>query len=259
MIYRCSFPRLHHPPVQQRQFVQGQESLLSNIIRNSQHDYTKHSSGSAARSIVRMIPSRLSGSKEQDLTTSSHIVTAVQTGLSYDVGQLSPKSLTNAREGLSDNRMSMVRCYEHDNKFHFELQERVCVTIHDKRVPTCSTCPHDEGRACRHIWWVDDQILSTAVGPEARSQYQYQISHGGQAVREPKEKETLMFYAWLKEKNLEKLARHAGWWKQDPTNQQDTRLVEHTATHILSTFEPCGVLPRQHGQENFEMLQRESQ
>ncbi|KAH0363126.1 hypothetical protein KCU65_g7593, partial [Aureobasidium melanogenum] len=169
----------------------------------------------------------------------SRIVTAVQTGLLYDVGDLSPRSQTNAEDALSNNRMSMIRCYKHDNKFHFELQERIRVSFHDERAPTCSICPDDEGRACRHIWWVDDQILNTMVADEIRSRYQYQV--------------------WLRRRGLDTLAQLGGWWKQDPTNQQDTRLVEQTATQILSTFEPYGVLPTQHGQENLEMLQQESQ
>lgn len=206
-----------------------------------------------------MIPCRLSSLEEQDLTYSSHIVTAVQTGLSYDVGELSPKSQTNAEEALSNNRMSMVRCYKHDNNFHFELQERVRVTFQDKRAPACSTCAYDEGRACRHIWWVDDQILNTMVTEGIRSRFQYQVSRDGQAVRPAENQPFRLFHGWLREEGLEELAQRGGWWKQDPLDQQDTRLVEQTAANILSTFEPCGVLPKQHGQENFEMLQRESQ
>ncbi|KAK6005471.1 hypothetical protein QM012_007113 [Aureobasidium pullulans] len=189
----------------------------------------------------------------------SHIVTAVQSGLSYDVGELSPKSQTNAEDALSNNRMSMVRCYQHGNNFHFELQERVRVTFHDRRAPSCSICPDDEGRACRHIWWVDDQILNTMVTDDIRSRFQYQVSRDGQAVRPAVNQQPRSFHDWLKAEGLEELARQGGWWKQDPTNQQDTRLVEQTTTHILSIFEPCGVLPAQHGQDNFEMLQQESQ
>ncbi|KAG9859391.1 hypothetical protein KCU98_g226, partial [Aureobasidium melanogenum] len=189
----------------------------------------------------------------------SRIVTAVQTGLSYDIGDMSPRSQTNAEAALSNNRMSMVRCYEHANNFHFELQERIRVTVRGEGAPICSACPDNGSRACRHIWWVDDQILSTAVGREARSQFKYQISTKGEAVCEAEDDEIMIFHTWLREETLEKLARRAGWWKQDPTNQQDTRLVEQTATQILSTFEPCGVLPTQHGQDNLEMLQQESQ
>ncbi|KAG9581045.1 hypothetical protein KCU77_g11268, partial [Aureobasidium melanogenum] len=189
----------------------------------------------------------------------SHIVTAVQTGLSYEVGALSPKSQTNAEKALSNNRMSMVRCYKHDNDFHFELQERIRVTVRGQRAPTCSTCPYDEGRACRHIWWVDDQILNTVVTDETRSHFQYQVSRDGQGVREALNRPPKMFHEWLREKGLENLAQLGGWWKQNPFDQQDTRLVEQTATQILSTFEPCGVLPNQHGQDNLEMLQQESQ
>ncbi|KAI4731525.1 hypothetical protein E4T49_00725 [Aureobasidium sp. EXF-10728] len=187
------------------------------------------------------------------------IVTAMQTGLAYDVELLSPPSLKNATEGLRNNSISMVRCYERNNDFHFELQERIHVIIPNKGDPTCSICPINERRACRHIWWVDDQILSTAVPPKVRSRFRYQISPTGEAVREAEDEETLIFHTWLQKKGLGNLAQHAGWWKQDPMDQQDTRLVEQTATHILSTFEPCGVLSKQHGQDNFEMLQQESQ
>ncbi|CAD0082489.1 unnamed protein product, partial [Aureobasidium vineae] len=194
------------------------------------------------------------------LTRHSRIVTAVQTRLAYDVEMLSPPSLKNVTEGLRNNSISMVRCYERNSDFHFELQERIHVTIPDGGDPTCSTCPTNERRACRHIWWVDDQILSTAVPPEARSRFKYQISRNGEAVREAEAEdgETLIFHSWLQEKGLGNLARRAGWWKQDPMDQQDTRLVEQTATHILSAFEPCGVLSKQHGQDNFEILQQES-
>lgn len=153
----------------------------------------------------------------------------------------------------------MIRCYKHDNNFHFELEERICVSFHDDRAPTCSICPDDEGRACRHIWWVDDQILNTMVTDEVRSRYQYQVSRDGQGVRPARNQQPEMFHGWLRRETLEKLAGRAGWWKQDPTNPQDNRLVEQTATQILSAFEPYGMLPTQHGQENLEMLHQESQ
>lgn len=186
----------------------------------------------------------------------SRIVTAVHTGLAYDVGELSPNSQKNAAEGLRNDRMSMVRCYERDDDFHFEMQERIQVAVPDDGAPTCSTCAYDEGRACRHIWWVNDQILSTVVG---RSQFQYQVSRDGQAVRRADDREPLMFHQFLKRRGLEELARVGDWWKQDPMDEGDVREVEETASRILSTFEPCGVLSKQHGQDNFEMLQQESQ
>lgn len=186
-------------------------------------------------------------------------MTAVQTGLAYDVGELSPNSQKNAAEGLRNDKMSMIRCYERDDDFHFELQERIRVTIPDEGAPTCSTCRDDQGRACRHIWWVDDQILSAVIPEQARPHFQYQVSRDGQAVRRADEQEPWMFHGLLEEGGLERLARLGGWWKQDPMVQQDVREVEETATRILSTFEPCGVLSKQHGQDNFEMLQQESQ
>lgn len=186
-------------------------------------------------------------------------MTAVQTGLAYDVGELSPISQKNAAEGLLNDKTSMIRCYKRDDNFHFELQERIRVTVPDGEAPTCSTCPYDEGRACRHIWWVNDQILSTAISGQARSHFQYQVSRDGQAVRRADEQRPWMFHRLLERKGLEDLARLGGWWKQDPMDQQDVKEVEETATRILSTFEPCGVLSKQHGQDNFEMLQQESQ
>jgi hypothetical protein len=193
------------------------------------------------------------------LTIYSRIVTAIRTGLVYDVEDMSPISQENAAEGLHNDRMSMIRCYERDADFHFELQERIRVTFSDEGAPTCSTCPDQDGRACRHIWWVNDQILSTVVNEQARSQFQYEVSRSGHAYRRADEQTPLMFHEILEDRGLEDLARRGGWWKQDPTDQQDTRLVEDTASHILSTFEPSGVLSTQHGQENFEMLQQESQ
>ncbi|KAG9514247.1 hypothetical protein KCU93_g9827, partial [Aureobasidium melanogenum] len=189
----------------------------------------------------------------------SRIVTAVQTGLSYQIGDMSPKSQKNAEDALLYNRMSMIRCYERDDGFHFELQERVRVTVSDDEAPTCSICPYDEGRACRHIWWVNDQILKTSIPPGARPRDQFQMSRDGQDVGSDKTKRRMLYHEWLEEEGLQKLAQLGGWWKQDPSNQHDTRLVEQTATQILSAFEPSGVLSSQHGQDNLQMLQQESQ
>jgi hypothetical protein len=193
------------------------------------------------------------------LTRYSRIVTAVHTGLAYDVGDMSPISQKHAAEGLRNDRTSMIRCYERDDDFHFELQERIRVTVPDGGAPTCSTCPDQDGRACRHIWWVNDQILSTVVDERARSQVQYEVSRSGHAYRRADEQTPSLFHEILEDGGLGDLARRGGWWRQDPMDQQDTRLVEDTASHILSTFEPCGVLSNQHGQENLEMLQQESQ
>jgi hypothetical protein len=186
-------------------------------------------------------------------------VTAVQTGLAYDVGDMSPISQKYAAEGLRNDRMSMIRCYKRDDDFHFELQERIRVTVSDEGEPICSTCPNQDGRACRHIWWVNDQILSAAVDEQARPHLRYEISRSGEAYRQVGEQTPRLFHRFLAGRGLGNLARLGGWWKQDPMDQQDTRLVEDTASHILSTFEPSGVLSKQHGQDNFEMLQQESQ
>jgi hypothetical protein len=183
----------------------------------------------------------------------------MQTGLSYDVGNMSPISQKYAAEGLRNNRTSMIRCYERDDDFHFELQERIRVTVSDEGDPTCSTCPNLDRRACRHIWWVNDQILNAAVSEQDRPHFMCQVDRSGQAVRQVDEQTPTSIHELLARRTLEELARLGGWWKQDPMDQQDTRHVEDTATRILSTFEPCGVLSKQHGQDNFEMLQQESQ
>jgi hypothetical protein len=186
-------------------------------------------------------------------------VTGVQTGLSYDIGERSPITQKNATDGLRNDRMSMVRCYQRDDDFHFELQERIRVTVSDEDAPTCSACPDNDSRACRHIWWVNDQILNTVVREQDRPHLICQVSRNGQAVRQIDEQKAESFHQFLEDRSLAKLARLGGWWKQDPIDQQDIRHVEDTATRILSTFEPCGVLSKQHGQDNFEMLQQESQ
>ncbi|KAG9950519.1 hypothetical protein KCU85_g3528, partial [Aureobasidium melanogenum] len=189
----------------------------------------------------------------------SRIVTAVQTGLSYEIGDMSPTSQENAVEALSKNRMSMVRCFERDDDFHFELQERILVTVSDDEAPTCSTCPDDEDRACRHIWWINDQILKTTISSGDRSRYPFKMSRDGQKVGPARTQQRMPFYGWLQREGLHTIAQLGGWWKQDPLDQHDTRLVEQTTTQILSTFEPSGVLSSQHGQDNLQMLQQESQ
>ena len=152
----------------------------------------------------------------------------------------------------------MVRCYERDDDYHFELQERIRVTVPEDGAPTCS-CPNRDGRACRHIWWVNDQILNTVIDGQARSNVSYQVSRDGQYVRRAGDQRSQLFNELLGKGRLADLARRGGWCKQDPMNQQDARQVEETAERILSTFEPYGVLSTQHGQDNLEMLQQESQ
>jgi hypothetical protein len=152
----------------------------------------------------------------------------------------------------------MVRCFERDDDYHFEVQERACITVSDGKPPTCSVCPFDKGRACRHVWWIDDQILDAAVPAHLR-RYQLQISRDGQEVMSQSNQEVQSFYDMLENGSLDKLALHKKWWYQDAQNQNDVMLVEQAATDILSAFEPRGFLYGQHGQVNFEMLQWESQ
>ncbi|KAG2166279.1 hypothetical protein JADG_006018 [Aureobasidium aubasidani] len=193
------------------------------------------------------------------------ILTAVQTKIAYNVGTLSPTSQKHAQEGLCDGRMSMTRCYKHDDEYYFELQEKIRVKVSDEETPTCSSCSNSDGSACRHIWWVNDQILNTKVAPHDKSRAQYEMSRDGQAAREngranqEKEGEPFMFYDYLDETELPRVAKLGGWWMQDPSDRRDLMLVEQTAADILSACEPCGILSKQHGQDNFEMLQRESQ
>ena len=176
-------------------------------------------------------------------------MTALATGLTYDMGGLSPASQVNARSGLKTNDLTMVRCYEQDDLYCFELQERVRVAIGPDD-STCSLCPPDDGRVCKHVWWINDQIMYSKYPKLANKQSQLQVSRDGTEVRLRGQQGTQNIHDLVEDMNLDRFAA-----KNRIPNHTD---IVDTVTDLLSAFEPDDLFWR-HGQVHFAELQQQTQ
>lgn len=161
-----------------------------------------------------------------------------------------PTSQKNAQKGLCISEMSMVRCYKEDNSYHFELQERIEVAISASNKPTCSVCPSSEGRACRHVWWVDDQVLAYRAPPQET--YRYEVSRSGDAFRSKNHPGSEMTF-------FELLEGSRGWRVRPSDNNQDERRIERMTADVLSAFDPSSLDPDRHDSGRLAGLQQNSQ
>ena len=179
----------------------------------------------------------------------------------YDIGDLSPDSQRNAASGIRDVKISMVRCYEEleqdpDKIFHFELQERIRVTIASDR-SSCSMCNKGkvQVRPCKHVWWLDNQILGSHVSGDGG---QLQISPDARAYRVRGSADHMTFHDLIDKMNLDAVAKKKGWWVQDPEDDDDAEVINDTVMEVLSAFEPRDLF-WSHGQSNSAELQQRTQ
>lgn len=162
------------------------------------------------------------------------------------MGGLSPASQVNARSGLKTNDLTMVRCYEQDDLYCFELQERVRVAIGPDD-STCSLCSPDNGRVCKHVWWINDHILYNEYPEKANDQSRFEVSRDGTKVRLQGAQGAKTFHDLM---DLDDFAA-------ENRIPNDTEIVD-TVTDLLSAFEPDDLFWR-HGQVHFTELQQQTQ
>ncbi|KAF2280947.1 uncharacterized protein EI97DRAFT_367104 [Westerdykella ornata] len=159
-------------------------------------------------------------------------------GIKYDVGNLGADARRHAKEGFGANGIKMKYCRALDedaNQYLFFLDDEIRVAMGGRHgAPRCTCGANDKGIACKHIFWMLDQLASTA-SQKIREQT-LEIAPDGALIqnREPA--------SIIKNATLERVAENLDWEVHDGPVPDDEDIEEEVAA-MLSVFEPTEALP----------------
>ncbi|KAH7402043.1 hypothetical protein DE146DRAFT_452152 [Phaeosphaeria sp. MPI-PUGE-AT-0046c] len=161
--------------------------------------------------------------------------------LQYNVSTFNKDLRRRVELGVEDNEIKMKYCTlstdQDDNGLkHFYLDEDITVSVGGELLkPKCSCGANEKGIACKHIYWLADQILSTA--PEYLDEKPVQFSPDGSTVQSTTPVEI------LNSKGLESIADDRKWVLQKQEIPEDEIEMKDEITSMLSVFEPQEALP----------------
>ncbi|OCK95415.1 uncharacterized protein K441DRAFT_81526 [Cenococcum geophilum 1.58] len=163
------------------------------------------------------------------------IIESKNSGIEYDVGGLDEVARERAEVGLGDdNQIDMNYCTEREGYYAFHISDHITVRIGtgepQYRIPQCTCGANEKGIACKHIYWLEDQLLIEAPD-SARSEAVKLASDGSQILNR-------LPSVVIDNIGLDEIAENRGWVLHN--DGQDT---EEEMTEMLSVFEPSGNLP----------------
>ncbi|KAH7077172.1 hypothetical protein FB567DRAFT_143794 [Paraphoma chrysanthemicola] len=161
--------------------------------------------------------------------------------LHYNVSTFDSDLRGRVKRGLEDNEIKMKYCTLSTDKNvngvkHFYIDDDITVAIGGKlRQPKCTCGANEKGLACKHIYWLADQILSTAA--ESLDEQPLQFSPDGSTIQSTTPVDI------LNNKGLESVAEDLKWVVQKDDLPEDEDEMKDEITHMLSVFEPSDALP----------------
>ncbi|EAT88728.1 hypothetical protein HBI56_041200 [Parastagonospora nodorum] len=161
--------------------------------------------------------------------------------LQYNVSNFDSDLRQRVKNGLEENEIKMKYCalstgQETNGKKQFYIDDDITVSIGGElRRPTCTCGANEKGLACKHIYWLVDQILSTA--PEYLDEKPVQFSPDGSTVQSTTPVDI------LNNKGLEGVAGDLKWVLQKEDLPEDEDDMRDEITNMLSVFEPQEALP----------------
>ncbi|KAF2831945.1 hypothetical protein CC86DRAFT_340013 [Ophiobolus disseminans] len=161
--------------------------------------------------------------------------------LQYNVSTFDKDLRRRVRKGLADNEIKMKYCslstdQDTNETKHFYIDDDITIAIGGKlSKPKCSCGANEKGLACKHIYWLADQILSTA--PEHHDEQPVQFSPDGSTIQNTTPVEI------LDSKGLESVADDLKWVIKKEDIPQDKDDIKDELTNMLSVFEPQDALP----------------
>ncbi|RMZ74009.1 Zinc finger SWIM-type [Pyrenophora seminiperda CCB06] len=166
--------------------------------------------------------------------------------LRYDVSALDSNLRRTAKKGLENKEIRVKYCAvadDEDNlgesrKKYFYLDDDITVAIGgDLGRPQCTCGANEAGFACRHIYWIGDQIISTS--PDDVFNTPLHLSLDGSKIEDVKPSEI------LDTKGLTNIANELKWVYQEEDLPEDKQTIKESIIDILSCFEPEEALPRE--------------
>ncbi|KAK4992619.1 hypothetical protein LTR50_000953 [Elasticomyces elasticus] len=186
-----------------------------------------------------------SGEEEQEDDDNDRIIAGASTDLFYDVSDLDEASAMHANAGLIGDGLSLTYCrYEEASRaYKFHMTEQIGVRIGDPRqieggAPQCSCAANLRGAACKHVWWIADQVLRCQFERPPTSSFR--LSRNGASVSAGRD--TRSAFELVHSKGLGAIAARNGWQVQDTgRDQRNSELVD-----MLSVFDPDNALPHEY-------------
>ncbi|KAF2876310.1 hypothetical protein BDV95DRAFT_602309 [Massariosphaeria phaeospora] len=160
-------------------------------------------------------------------------------GLKYDLSVFDDDLRRRAKRGLMDDnaiKMKYCRMTTDDKvKYAFYIDDDITVAMGGSYdVPKCSCGANEGGRACKHIFWMLDQLTSGA--PDNIKSQTLRISGDGSNVQELEPAEM------IDRMSLDTVADGLDWvLHEGPVPDEED--VEDAIADMLSVFEPSDALP----------------
>ncbi|CAO2649004.1 Nn.00g099530.m01.CDS01 [Neocucurbitaria sp. VM-36] len=164
------------------------------------------------------------------------------TNLQYNVSAFNTDLRKRAKKGLEENEIRIKYCTVADNEHgpdgtkYFYIEDDITVAIGGKlRRPICTCGANDGGLACKHIYWVGDQILSTVS--ESLNDQPLELSADGSSIEDIKPADI------LEAKSLASVANDLKWVIREAGHPEDDDEMRDAIISMLSVFEPQDALP----------------
>ncbi|EMD90979.1 hypothetical protein COCC4DRAFT_136838 [Bipolaris maydis ATCC 48331] len=164
--------------------------------------------------------------------------------LQYNVSAFDNDLRRRARKGLEGKDIRMKYCAISEDeespdgspKKYFYLDDDITVAIGGElRRPRCSCGANETGIACKHIYWVGDQIMSTAYDDMVKTPLH--LSPDGSKIEDVKPDNI------LDTKGLVNIANDLKWVYRDDEVPEDDEDMREAITDMLSCFAPQEELP----------------
>ncbi|OCL11356.1 hypothetical protein AOQ84DRAFT_192062 [Glonium stellatum] len=181
---------------------------------------------------------RGSGSNQRQASGNGNgriIVQSTKSGIKYDITGLDEIARQRAEVGLGDdNQIGMNYCTEWDEYYAFHISDRITVRIgtgeSQYRIPQCTCGANDKGIACKHIYWLEDQLVSEAPD-SVRPEVVKLVSDGSQIL-------SGLPSVVIENVGFEEIAENRQWVVHNDGQDTEEEMME-----MLSVFEPSGNLP----------------
>lgn len=159
-------------------------------------------------------------------------------GVKYNVANFETEVRRRVKRGILHSDIKMKYCRlldEQSNQYLFYLDDEIQLAIGGRyNAPRCSCGANEGGVACKHIFWMLDQLAS---GASAKIKGQtLEVAADGSSIQN-KDPAEILDYA-----TLEKVAENLDWVVHEGPVPDDEDIEDEIA-EMLSVFEPSEALP----------------
>ncbi|KAH7132022.1 hypothetical protein B0J11DRAFT_214029 [Dendryphion nanum] len=194
--------------------------------------------GAARARTAPPIQTSQSASSSQTNSPTPSLIEA-SSGLKYNVTAFDTEVRRRAKRGLmDDNAIEIKYCKvaDHDDKqYMFFIEDEITVAMGGKySVPRCTCGANEDGIACKHIFYMLDQ-LAQGVPDNIKSQA-LELSIDGSSVQSIQPSDI------IDKISLAKVAKGLHWVRFDDPIPDDEDIEDEIA-EMLSVFEPSDALP----------------